>query len=153
MRHRIAVLLAVAFAVAGAIPALAGEGLEVTYLNGTVKAIAENASAKLDTTAATALQLQAGQNQIAIPYSAVTTYEYHEENRFRLGVLATIGVSLVKARSKRHFLTIGWKDESGVAQTATFETTRDRAQGLVKVLDARCPQVCKGGLPWRRNHD
>lgn len=153
MRHRIAVLVAVALIVAGSIPALAAEGLEVTYLNGTVKAIAENASAKLDTTTSAALQLQAGQSQIAIPYSSVTTYEYREENRFRLGVLPTIAVTLLKARSKRHLVTIGWKDDSGAAQTATFETNRDRAQGLVKILEARCPQVCKGGLPWRRNHE
>ncbi|HEY1576412.1 MAG TPA: hypothetical protein VGF82_04985 [Terracidiphilus sp.] len=153
MRHRISVLLAVALVLAGALPALATEGLEVTYLNGTVKAIGENARATLDTTSSTSLKLLAGQSQVSIPYNAVTTYEYREENRFRLGVLPTIAVTLLKARSKRHLVTIGWKDESGVVQTATFETTRDRAQGLEKVLEARCPQVCAGGLPWRRNHE
>ena len=152
MRYRIAVLVLVPLVLAGAIPALADD-LGVTYLNGTMKSIAENASGTLDTTSTAALQLKANQTQIAIPYSAITTYDYKEENRFRLGVLATIGVSLLKARSKRHLINIGWKDESGAAQTATFETTRDRARGLVSVLDARAPQACTGGLPWRRPHE
>jgi hypothetical protein len=149
MRNWIAVLLGLALAVA-VVPALAG-GLVVTYLNGTVKAVAENAPGTHDTTTTAALQLQRGQNQVAIPYGAVTTYEYHDENRFRLGILPAIAVGLLKARAKRHLVTIGWKDESGAAQTATFATRRDRAQGLVKVLDARAPQACTTGLPWRRN--
>jgi len=145
MRQKIAVLLAVVLALAGTLSAFAADGLEVTYLNGTVKAITENAQATLETTSAEALQLQAGQSRVPIPYKEVTTYEYREENRFRLGVLPTIAVTLLKARSKRHFVTIGWKDESGSAQTATFETTKDRAEGLIKVLDARAPQVCTSG--------
>ena len=150
MRYRIAVFVLVPLMLVAAIPVFA-DGLEVTYLNGTMKSISENASGTLDTTSAAALQWRANQTQIAIPYSAITTYEYKEENRFRLGVLATIGVSLLKARSKRHLISIGWKDESGAAQTVTFETTRDRARGLVKVLEARAPHACTGGLPWRRN--
>ena len=81
------------------------------------------------------MQLKANQTQISIPNSALTTYKHKEENRFRFGVLAPIAVSLLKACSKRHLISIGWKDESGAAQTATFETTRDRARGLVKVLE------------------
>ena len=150
MRYRIAVFVLVPLMLVAAIPVFA-DGLEVTYLNGTMKSISENASGTLDTTSAAALQWRANQTQIAIPYSAITTYEYKEENRFRLGVLATIGVSLLKARSKRHLISIGWKDESGAAQTATFETTRDRARGLVNVLESRAPHACTGGLPWRRN--
>ena len=152
MRYRIAVLGLLALILVTTIPVRADD-LGVTYVNGTIKAITENASGAFDTASSVALQFQSGQVQIAIPYNSIKTYDYKEENRFRLGVLATIGVSLVKARSKRHLITIGWKDESGSAQTATFETTRDRAQGLEKILQARAPQACSGGLPWRRNHD
>ena len=151
MRHGFAVLVLASVVLIATVPAFA-DGVGVTYISGTLKSVAENANATLDMTSPAALQLQAGQTEIAIPYSAITTYDYKEENRFRLGVLATVGVSLLKARSKRHTVTIGWKDDAGAAQTATFETTQDRAQGLLKVLQARAPQACTGGLPWRRNH-
>jgi len=144
MRNQISVLAVMVF-VTAAIPALTAQTVEVTYLNGTVKAFAENAAGTLDTTPTEALQLQSGQKQVDIPYRSVTTYEYHEENRFRLGVLPAIAVGMLKARSKRHLVTIGWKDESGDAQTASLETTKDRAEGIIKVLDARAPQVCAAG--------
>jgi hypothetical protein len=134
------------------ISAVKAEQVEVTYLSGTVKAIPAQTAGKLDTTIPTALELEASTSHVTIPYAAINAYDYREENRFRLGVLPAIAVGTLKARSKRHLLTIAWKDDAGVAQTATFEMTKDRAQGLVKVLDARAPQACTGGLPWRPKH-
>ena len=86
---------------------------------------------------------------ISIPYAAIKRYEYKEENRFHLGVVPAIAVGALKARAKRHLITIDWKDEADVAQTVTFEMTKDRAQGLMKVLEARAPEACTTGLPWR----
>jgi hypothetical protein len=129
--------------------AMRAEQVDVTYVCGTIQAISAEASSKLDTTSPSALELQAGTSQTAIPYAAITGYEYREENRFRLGVLPAIAVGALKARTKRHLITITWKDEAGVAQTATFDATRDGGAGLVKVLEARAPQATTKGLPWR----
>ena len=131
------------------ISTLKAEQVEVTYLSGTVKAIPAEAASKVDTTTPTALELESGASHVNILYAAIKSYEYREESRFRLGVLPAIAVGALKARAKRHLLTITWKDEAGIAQTVTFEMTKDRAQGLVKVLDARAPQACEKGLPWR----
>lgn len=130
-------------------PGAKAEQIEVTYLSGTVKAIPADAASKLDTTVPTALELNSGTNRITIPYAAIDSFEYREENRFRLGALPAIAVGALKARAKRHLLTITWKDEALNPQTATFEMTKDRALGLVKVLDARAPQACEKALPWR----
>ena len=131
------------------ITVLRAEQVEVTYLSGTVRALPAQAAGKLDITIPAALELEAGASRIDIPYAAIDGYEYREENRFRLGVLPAIAVGALKAREKRHLLTITWKDEAAIAQTATFQMTRDRAEGLIKVLDARAPQARKAGLPWR----
>jgi len=131
------------------IPAVLAEQVEVTYLSGTVKAISAEAASKLDTTTPTGLELEAGTTHISIPYAAIKRYEYKEENRFHLGVLPAIAVGALKARAKRHLITIDWKDEADVAQTVTFEMTKDLAQGLMKVLEARAPEACTTGLPWR----
>ena len=146
MLKRIMVVLCI---VVCGIAAMRAEQVEVTYLSGTVKAIPAEAASKLDTTTPTALDLEAGTSHISIPYADINSYEYREENRFRLGVLPAIAVGALKARSKRHLVVITWKDETNIAQTVTFEMTRDRAQGLIKVLDARAPQACEKGLPWR----
>ena len=140
-------LLAVAMAGAS-MPAFGVDRMAVTYVNGTVKAAAEDASALLDTSSGEALRLQVGTAQASIPYGAVVAYEYNVENRFRLGALGTVAVGLLKARSKRHRVVLSWKDEDGTFETATFEASRDRARSLIQVLDLRAPQVrCSG----RRN--
>jgi hypothetical protein len=123
--------------------------VEATYLSGTVKAIPAQTSSRLDTTTPVALELEAGTTHVTIPYVAINAYDYREENRFRLGVLPAIAVGALKARAKRHLLTITWKDEAGIAQTVTFEMTKDRAQGLVKVLEVRAPQVRLTEQLWR----
>jgi hypothetical protein len=124
-----------------ALSARAVDRMDATYINGTAKAVPEEARAALDTSSTAALELHAGATTVPIPYSRVTSYEYRVENRFRLGALPAVAVGLLKAREKRHLLTIAWTDDQGNEQTATFETTRDRARGLIKVLDIRSPQV------------
>ena len=97
--------------------------------------------AALDTSSTAALELHAGTVMVPIPYEQINSYEYRVENRFRLGALPALAVGLLKAREKRHLLTIAWTDDQGAEQTATFETSRDRARGLIMVLDVRAPRV------------
>lgn len=125
------------------------EEVDVTYVSGTIQSVSAEATSKLDTTSASALELRAGASHVTIPYTAVTTYEYHEENRFRLGVLPAIAVGALKARMKRHLITITWMDEAKVVQTATFDASRDGAAGIVKVLEARCPEATIKGWTMR----
>ncbi len=114
---------------------------DVTYIHGTVKAIAENAEGAFDTSSQTALELKFGSEPVSIPYAQIKSCAYREENRFRLGVLATIAVGLVKARIKDHFVTITWND-GALAQVVTLEAPKRRAVGLVELIRARAPQAC-----------
>jgi hypothetical protein len=123
-------------------PAVAMVGPEVLYLNGTAPGVKEGAVGMVDTTAASALEFHAGGAGFSIPYAGVKSYRYQEEKRFRLGVLPAIAVGLVKARAQRHLVTISWKDESGVPEVVTLETSRDDALGLVVLLRARAPKAC-----------
>jgi hypothetical protein len=119
------------------IPALAADGPEVQYVNGTAQGVKERSIGTVDTTAAKALEFHAGGAGFSIPYDEVVVYKYREENRFRLGVLPAIAAGILKARSKRHLLTITWKDGQGVAEVVTLEGAKDDALGLVALLRAR----------------
>src|SRR5579871_3473241 len=133
MRMRWLGCLLILALIGGGVPAFAVDRMPVIYVNGTVKAAAEDANATLDTSSGDALRLQVGAEQVAIPYANVTAYTYHVENRFRLGVLGTVAVGMLKARSKRHLMMLSWKDDSGTYQTATLEASKDRACGLIHV--------------------
>jgi hypothetical protein len=123
------------------VPAVALDGPEAHYLGGTAPGVKEGSTGTLDTTLATALEFHAVGAGFSIPYTGVKVYKYKEENRFRLGVLPAIAVGMLKARSKRHLVTISWKDASGVSQVVT--PSKDDALGLMALLRARSTQACK----------
>jgi hypothetical protein len=130
------------------VSAMAMDGPEVQYVNGTAPGVKEGSVGMVDTSVATALEFHAGATGFSIPYEGISVYKYREENRFRLGVLATIAVGIVKARSKRHLLTITWKDSNGVAEVVTLEASKDEAIGLVALLRARAAQADCGTRMW-----
>ncbi len=124
------------------IPAMALDGPEAQYVNGTASGVKEGSTGTLDTTIATALEFHAGAAGFSIPYEGVKSDRYQEEKRFRLGMLPAIAVGLVKARAERHLVTISWKDAAGVAEVVTLEASKDDALGLVALLRARAPRAC-----------
>jgi len=142
MKRLIAGLLSVAMLMS--VSAMAMDGPEVQYVNGTAPGVKEGSAGRLNTSSAKALEFEAGATGFSIPWGGVQTYKYCEENRFRLGALPTIAVGILKARSKRHLVTIGWKDADGVAQLVTLETSKDDARGLIGILRARSTQACEG---------
>ena len=123
-------------------PAMAMDGPEAHYLNGTAQGVKEGSIGTVDTTVAKELTFHAGAEGFSIPYDSVKFYRYQEEKRFRLGVLPAIAVGLVKARSLRHLVTISWKREAGVAEVVTLEASKDDALGLIALLRARAPRAC-----------
>jgi hypothetical protein len=118
------------------------KGMEVTYTSGTAPGVRLGVDGVLEATSPTALEFHSSSGDFSIPYAGITVARYREENRFRLGVRPAIGVGLLKARSKRHLMTITWKDEGGVAQAAIFESSRQGALALLTIVRVRAPQVC-----------
>ena len=130
-------------AMMASVPVWATDGPDVQYVNGTAPGVEEGSSGRLDTSLPKALEFKAGATGFSIPWDGVQSYKYCVENRFRLGALPTIAVGILKARSKRHLVTIEWKDADGVAQLVTLETSRDDARGLIGMLRARSTQACQ----------
>ena len=103
MKTAIAGLLSVAMLMS--VSAMAMDGPEAQYVNGTAPGVKDGSIGTVDTTIATALEFHAGGAGFSIPYAGVQVYKYCEENRFRLGVLPAVAVGILKARSKRHTVT------------------------------------------------
>jgi hypothetical protein len=140
MRKIMAVVLLIGLALD--VRAVALGGPEVEYVNGTAPGVKEGTTGTLDTSAPEALEFRSGTAQFSVPYGAVRAYKYREEYRFRLGVLPAIAVGLLKARAKRHFVTVTWKTAEGTPEVATLAASKEDALGLLTVLHARAPQAC-----------
>jgi hypothetical protein len=119
---------------------------DAAYVGGTVPGIKEGATGSLDMTPATELKFRAGSAEASIPYAEITKVEYREQNRFRLGVAATVVVGIVKARAKVHTVTITWTNDQHTKNVATLELSKERARTLLDVLNARAPSACTRGF-------
>lgn len=142
MKNLLAIALGAVMLLTG-LPAWAAEGGEASYTSGTVPTTKVGATGTLDCTKPEVIEFHSSSGDFSIPYAKITAARYHEENRFRLGVLPAIAVGLLKARSKRHIVTITWKDEKDLPQVARFEMSKQASMALVTVIRVRAPQVCQ----------
>jgi hypothetical protein len=142
MKKMLAIVLGVMILFSG-LPAWASDGMEASYVSGTVPTTKLGATGMLDSTKPDVMEFHSSSGDFSIPYTRITAARYHEENRFRLGVLPAIAVGLLKARSKRHIVTITWKDEKELPQVARFEMSKQASMSIVTVIRVRAPQVCQ----------
>jgi hypothetical protein len=75
--------------------------------------------------------------QLIIPYSQVNDLEYGQQAARRVGLaVATAGLSAL-AKRRRHFLTIGWKDEQDTQHAAVFELGRSIVRSTIVSLETK----------------
>ncbi len=144
MRRQMAVFV-VLTGLMGAAAAQAGQP-DVEYVSGTVMGLTEGATGTVDMSSPESLEFHSGSAHFSIPYTEITNVKCREENRFRLGVLPAIAVGLLKARSKRHFVTIEWKHADNPIAVVTLDAPKQKARGIAAVLRARAPVACTSGL-------
>lgn len=141
---RIAVFLLL-FAVA--MPAIAADENDVVYEGGTIPNLHSATAGRFDTTDHESLAFVYASAQLNIPYGQIESYEYSRQVVHHLGVLPAIGVGLVRARKKNHFVRIIYHDDKGGSQVAVFRIPKHSPNTLMPVLQARAPQTaapCKG---------
>jgi hypothetical protein len=120
-----------------ALPAGAVAGHEVKYVGGTTPGLQSGAIGRLDTTSDTALIFEHAGSKLAIPYSAIQSFDYSTEVTHHLGVLPLILVSLFRMREHRHFFRISYGGPDDVTQVAVFEVPKQMPRSLRAVLEAR----------------
>jgi hypothetical protein len=123
--------------------AFAVEGQEAVYVNGTVPTVKQGAAGTWVMTSETALEFYSGAGGITIPYARIRSYQFHEEAKIHLGILAAGAVSLVKKRAKDHFITITWEGEQGTAEVVTLEIAKTAPKLLQALFEARATGACK----------
>lgn len=75
--------------------------------------------------------------QLIIPYDQVDDLEYGEKAGRRVGLAIAINPLFVFSKKKRHFLTIGWKDEASKQHAAVFELGKSIIQKTIAVLEEK----------------
>ncbi len=136
MRKPIALFLVCLFALD--VVAFAGLGSDKTaYVGGTENQIKDGeegvSSAKDDKH----FVFEYKNGKLEIPYDQVDDLEYGQKAGRRVGLAIAISPWLLLSKKRRHFLTIGWKDEQDKQHAVVLELGKSITRTTIATLEAR----------------
>lgn len=134
MKQYIAILLVCTFTLS--FPAFAGVGSDQTIYVGGSEKIDEGSegSASIENEKEFVFEYSGG--QLVIPYDKVTDLEYGQQAGHRIGVSIAMPLALL-SKKRRHFLTIGWKDEKNEQHAAVFELGKGIVKSTISTIEAK----------------
>jgi len=136
MKRGIAVILAVFFVIS--IPAEAGLGSsKAMYMGGTVTSIKDQTEGNTSTADEKTFSFTYKDGKLIIPYDRINDLEYGQKAGRRIGLAIAISPWLLLSKKRKHFLTIGFKDESDKQQAAVLELGKDIVRTTLAAMEAR----------------
>jgi len=135
MQRPLVLLLFSAFLLA--IPVSAGVGSDkAAYVGGTEK-IEEGVEGAAATGNEKEFIYEYPSGELVIPYDQVNDLEYGEKAGRRVGLAIAVNPLFLFSKKKRHFLTIGWKDEASKQHAAVFELGKSVIRATIAILEEK----------------
>ena len=136
MRKTVAVFLSLLFFME---PALwAGLGSDKTmYVGGTINSIKEGTEGASSAKDENNFIFNYQGGKLAIPYDRVNDLEYGQKAGRRLGLAIAVTWMALFSKKRKHFLTVGYKDENDKQQAAVFELGKNVVRVTLASLEAR----------------
>jgi len=75
--------------------------------------------------------------KLVIPYDQVNDLEYGQKAGRRLGVAIAVTPLALFSKKRKHYLTLGWKDEQDEQHAAVFELGKSVVRTTIATLEAR----------------
>jgi hypothetical protein len=108
-----------------------------TYLGGTVAILKMHAGGEV-LTANRDLFVFASQNTtVQIPYAKINLVEYGQEVNRRVLLAYVISPMFLLMKSRKHFITVGFRDESDAQQTMVLRVDKRFVRSALAILEAR----------------
>ncbi len=120
------------------IAALAGLGSEKTeYIGGTENQIKEGTEGTSSAKDERNFVFNYQGGNLTIPYDQVNDLEYGQKAGRRVGLAIVVNPLLLFSKKRKHFLTVGWKDEQDKQHAAVFELGKSVVRTTLATLEAR----------------
>ena len=120
------------------ITAFAGIGADKTaYVGGTENQIKDGAEGQSSAKDDKNFLFQYKGGKLEIPYDQVDDLEYGQKAGRRLDLALTISPWLLLSKKRKHFLTLGWKDDQEKQHAAVFELGKSVVRITLATLEAR----------------
>ena len=112
-------------------------GFHAQFVGGTVPGVAAKSKAHLDLAGVDALVLRGGETEIRIEYRKINTIEYGQNVSRRYAEAILISPVLLLAKSRKHFVTVGYQDEAGQQQALVLRVDKGDIRSVLASLEAR----------------
>ena len=136
MKKKLAVLLIFAFM----FESLAWAGLssdKTMYVGGTVTTIKEGTEGTSSAKDENVFLFNYQGGKLEVPYERINDLEYGQKAGRRLGVAIAVTWVALFSKKRKHFLTVGYKDENDKQQAAVFELGKNVVRVTLASLEAR----------------
>lgn len=118
--------------------AAAVRGKNAVYMGGTLKTLSEKTEGQFDVSDEKAARFVLNKGApVLIPYERITSLEYGQKAGRRVGVALAVSPVFLFSKKRKHFLTIGFKDNEGASQGAVFELSKGTVGAIAKALETR----------------
>src|SRR5579859_1660857 len=136
MKRSTALILLCVFALD--LTALAGLGSDKTaYVGGTENQIKEGTEGTSSAKDDKKFMFDFKAGSLEIPYDQVNDLEYGQKAGRRVGLAIAVSPWLLLSKKRKHFLTVGWKDEQEKQHAAVFELGKSVIRTTIATLEAR----------------
>jgi len=115
-------------------------GAHAEYVGGTRADIPSNNNGNIEVMDNTYFVFLSKKTQIKIPYDRINLVEYGQKVDRRYIAAAVISPIFMLAKTRQHFLTLGFQDENGVQQALVFKVDKKDIRVALVSLEARTGQ-------------
>jgi hypothetical protein len=113
-----------------------GPGFEAQFMGGTVELPAK-ADGRLVLSGTDDLVVQCRNGALRIPYAKVNTLEYGQNVSRRYAEAILISPVFLLAKTRKHFVTLGYADEQGKQQVMVLRVSKGDIRAVLTSLAAR----------------
>ncbi len=116
----------------------AGLGSEkAMYVGGTVSSLKEGTEGTASAKDEKVFVFQHAGGKLEVPYDRINDLEYGQKAGRRVGVAIAVTWVALFSKKRKHFLTLGFKDENDKQQAAVFELGKNIVRVTLASLEAR----------------
>ena len=99
--------------------------------------LSEGTSGSADVSDEKYFAFYSGRQQIRVPYERINLLEYGQQVNRRILLAMAISPAFLLAKSRKHYLTIGFQDENGKQQAMVFRVDKNGIRPTLVSLEAR----------------
>ena len=112
----------------------------VEYVGGTLAAVASGAGGSMELSDSRYFAFYTRGTQVRVPYDRINLLEYGQKVDRRLLMAVVISPMFLLAKSRKHFLTVGYTDDDGKQQAMVFRVDKNGIRAALVGLEARTGQ-------------